>query len=135
MTWHVCHQIEEGSMCHLSDAEAGMHFDQSYPNFAVESRNIRLALYTNGFAPHKQYEHAYSCWPVILTPYNLQLEIYMKPEYMFLTMVISDPSNPKCRIDVYLESLIEQLLQLWHVGILTHDHATNQTFMMRAVLM
>ncbi|KAL0428620.1 UNVERIFIED_CONTAM: hypothetical protein Slati_3036800 [Sesamum latifolium] len=59
----------------------------------------------------------------------------MKPEYMFLTMVIPGPSNPKRHIDVYLEPLIEELLQLWHVGVLTHDHAMNQTFMMRAALM
>ncbi|KAK4397851.1 hypothetical protein Sango_1260600 [Sesamum angolense] len=77
----------------------------------------------------------YSCWPIILTPYNLPSEMCMKPEYMFLTMVIPRPSNPKHRIDVYLEPLIEELLQLWHIGVLTHDHATNQAFMMRAALM
>ncbi|KAL0439925.1 UNVERIFIED_CONTAM: hypothetical protein Slati_2475500 [Sesamum latifolium] len=55
MTWHVCHQSEEDSMCHPSNAEAWRHFDQSYPDFAVEPRNVRLALCTNGFAPHGQY--------------------------------------------------------------------------------
>ncbi|KAL0428621.1 UNVERIFIED_CONTAM: hypothetical protein Slati_3036900 [Sesamum latifolium] len=52
MTWHACHQTEEGSMCHPSDAEAWRHFDQSYPDFAMEPRNVRLILCTNGFAPH-----------------------------------------------------------------------------------
>ncbi|KAK4411792.1 hypothetical protein Sango_0252200 [Sesamum angolense] len=59
----------------------------------------------------------------------------MKSEYMFLTMVIPGLSNPKRLIDVYLEPLIDELLQLWHVGVRTHDHATNQVFMMRAALM
>ncbi|KAL0315381.1 UNVERIFIED_CONTAM: hypothetical protein Sradi_5416300 [Sesamum radiatum] len=59
----------------------------------------------------------------------------MKPEHMFLTMVIPGPSNPKRRIDVYLKPLIEELLQLWHRGVLMHDHVTNQAFMMRAILM
>ncbi|KAL0325330.1 UNVERIFIED_CONTAM: hypothetical protein Sradi_5102300 [Sesamum radiatum] len=59
----------------------------------------------------------------------------MKSEYMFLTMVIPGPSNPKRLIDVYLQPLIDELLQLWHVGVRTHDHATNQAFMMRAALM
>ncbi|KAL0434352.1 UNVERIFIED_CONTAM: hypothetical protein Slati_2769500 [Sesamum latifolium] len=58
----------------------------------------------------------------------------MKPEYMFLTMVIPRPSNSKRRNDVYLEPLIEELLQLWHVGILTHNHVTNLAVMMRAAL-
>ncbi|KAL0367675.1 UNVERIFIED_CONTAM: hypothetical protein Sradi_3657600 [Sesamum radiatum] len=50
-------------------------------------------------------------------------------------MVIPGPSNPKRCIDIYLEPLIKELLQLWHIGVLTHDHATNQAFMMRAALM
>ncbi|KAL0374013.1 UNVERIFIED_CONTAM: hypothetical protein Sradi_3317000 [Sesamum radiatum] len=54
---------------------------------------------------------------------------------MFLTMVILGPSNPKRLIDVYLEPLIDGLLQLWHIGVRTHDHTTNRAFMMRAVLM
>ncbi|KAL0461256.1 UNVERIFIED_CONTAM: hypothetical protein Slati_0013200 [Sesamum latifolium] len=87
-------------MCNPFDAEAWRHFDQSYPDFAVESRNVRLALWTDGFAPHGQYGRTYSYWPVILTPYYLPPKMCMKPEYMFLTMVISGPSNPKRRIDV-----------------------------------
>ncbi|KAL0354251.1 UNVERIFIED_CONTAM: hypothetical protein Sangu_1006400 [Sesamum angustifolium] len=101
----------------------------------MESCNVRLALCTDGFAPHGQYERTYSCWPIIFTPYNLPSEMCMKPEYMFLTMVIPRPSNPKHHIDVYLEQLIEELLQLWHIGVLTHDHARNQAFMMHAALM
>ncbi|KAL0324680.1 UNVERIFIED_CONTAM: hypothetical protein Scaly_2435100, partial [Sesamum calycinum] len=42
MTWHANHQTEDGSMCHMSDAEAWRHFDQTYPNFVVEPRNVRL---------------------------------------------------------------------------------------------
>ncbi|KAL0346479.1 UNVERIFIED_CONTAM: hypothetical protein Scaly_1663900 [Sesamum calycinum] len=54
---------------------------------------------------------------------------------MFLTMAIPDSSNPKHLIDLYLEPLIDELLQLWHVGVRTHDHATNKAFMMRVALM
>ncbi|KAL0278016.1 UNVERIFIED_CONTAM: hypothetical protein Sradi_7304200 [Sesamum radiatum] len=122
-------------MCHPSDAEAWRHFDKSYPDFAVEPRNVRLALCIDGFAPYGQYGRTYSCWPVILTAYNFSPGMCMKPEYMFLTIVIPGPSNPKCFINIYLEPLIKELLQLWHVGVLTHDHATNQAFMMRAAWM
>ncbi|KAL0437695.1 UNVERIFIED_CONTAM: hypothetical protein Sradi_0477400 [Sesamum radiatum] len=48
----------------------------------------------------------YSCWPVILTPYNFPPGMCMKPEYMFLTMAIPGLSNPKRCIDIYLEPLI-----------------------------
>ncbi|KAK4394088.1 hypothetical protein Sango_1879600 [Sesamum angolense] len=40
-----------------------------------------------------------------------------------------------CLIDVYFESLIEELLQLWHVGVRMDDNATDQAFIMRATLM
>ncbi|KAL0453832.1 UNVERIFIED_CONTAM: hypothetical protein Slati_1361300 [Sesamum latifolium] len=63
------------------------------------------------------------------------LGMCMSSEYIFLTMVIHGQSNPKRLIDVYLEWLIKELLQLWHVGVRTHNHATDNEFIMRAALM
>ncbi|KAK4400294.1 hypothetical protein Sango_1135500 [Sesamum angolense] len=59
----------------------------------------------------------------------------MSSEYMFLTIVIPGPSNLKYLIDVYLEPLIEELQNFWHVGVLTLDNANNETFTMRDALM
>ncbi|KAL0307979.1 UNVERIFIED_CONTAM: hypothetical protein Sangu_3001400, partial [Sesamum angustifolium] len=59
----------------------------------------------------------------------------MSFEYMFLTIVILGPTNPKCLINIYLEPLIEELHNLWHAGVLAHDSAKNETFTMRAALM
>ncbi|KAL0440442.1 UNVERIFIED_CONTAM: hypothetical protein Slati_2527200 [Sesamum latifolium] len=50
-------------------------------------------------------------------------------------MVIPSLSNPKRLIDVYLEPLIEELWNLWHVAILTRDSAKDETFTMCAALM
>ncbi|KAL0416718.1 UNVERIFIED_CONTAM: hypothetical protein Slati_3503700 [Sesamum latifolium] len=122
-------------MCHPSNAENWRHFDRTYLDFALEPRTVRLGLCIDGFAPYGQYGRTYSCWPVIITPYNLPPKMYMNSEYMFLAMVIPGPSNPKHLIDVYLEPLIDELLQLWHVGVRMHDHTTNRAFMMRAALM
>ncbi|KAL0427060.1 UNVERIFIED_CONTAM: hypothetical protein Slati_2880800 [Sesamum latifolium] len=134
MTWHATHQTEEGLMYHPSDAEAWKHFDQMYSDFAEEPRDIRLGLCTDGFAPHSQYDRSYSCWPVIIIPYNLPHSMCMSFEYMFLMMVILSPSNPKRLINVYSKLLIEELLQLWHMGVRTCDHATDNEFIMRVVL-
>ncbi|KAL0284946.1 UNVERIFIED_CONTAM: hypothetical protein Scaly_2833800 [Sesamum calycinum] len=100
-----------------------------------EPRNVRLGLCTNGFTPHGQHGRTYSCWPVTITPYNLPPSMCMSSKYILLMMVIPDPSNPKHLIDVYLEPLIEELLQLWHVGVRMYDHATDRAFMIRAALM
>ncbi|KAL2235890.1 UNVERIFIED_CONTAM: hypothetical protein Sindi_1321200 [Sesamum indicum] len=135
MTLHANHQTKEGSMCHPFDAEAWRHFDQTYPDFAAEPRNVRLSLCTNGFAPHGQYDRTYSCWLITLTSYNLSPRMCISSEYMFLKIVIPGPSNPKRLIDIYLEPLIEELQNLWHVGVLTCDNVKNKTFLMRVALM
>ncbi|KAK4386243.1 hypothetical protein Sango_2494900 [Sesamum angolense] len=58
-------------MCHSSDAEAWKHFNRMYPDFTEEPCNVRLGLCTDGRTPHGQYGLTYSCWQVIITPYNL----------------------------------------------------------------
>ncbi|KAK4397143.1 hypothetical protein Sango_1550900 [Sesamum angolense] len=45
------------------------------------------------------------------------------------------PSNPKHFIDIYLDSLIKELQDLWHVGVLTRDNAENETFTIHAAFM
>ncbi|KAK4381349.1 putative mitochondrial protein [Sesamum angolense] len=97
--------LEEGSMCHPSDAEAWKHFDWMYPNFIKESCNVRLDLCTDGSIVHVSDDGDHC------------------------------PSNLKRLIDVYLEPLIEELLQLWYVGVRMYEQATDNAFIMRAALM
>ena len=54
---------------------------------------------------------------------------------MFLTLIIPGPNNPKSRIDVFLQPLIDKLLLLWHEGVLTYDIFTKQNFVMKENLM
>ena len=70
MRWHAEH-AQDGVMRHPSDAEAWRHFNAMWPDFASETRNVRLGLCTDGFNPFGASGRQYSCWPVILTPYNL----------------------------------------------------------------
>ncbi|KAL0367492.1 UNVERIFIED_CONTAM: hypothetical protein Sradi_3639300 [Sesamum radiatum] len=59
----------------------------------------------------------------------------MSSEYIFLMMLILGLSNSKHLINVYLKLLIEELQNLWHVGVLTQDSAKNETFTMLSTLM
>nr|KYP48870.1 hypothetical protein KK1_029430 [Cajanus cajan] len=70
MRWHYENRREEGVLCHPSDGEAWKYFDKLYPEFALEPRNVRLGLCADGFTPFNQGK-SYSCWPIIITPYNL----------------------------------------------------------------
>ena len=50
MRWHTSqHSHDDGVMCHPSDSAAWKHFDETHPSFAMESRNVRLGLCTDGF--------------------------------------------------------------------------------------
>ncbi|XP_038711782.1 uncharacterized protein LOC120005976 [Tripterygium wilfordii] len=71
MRRHYEHQCESDTLCHPSDREAWKNFDRTYQDFASDPRSVRLGLCADGFTPFGQSGKNYSCWPVILTPYNL----------------------------------------------------------------
>jgi hypothetical protein len=135
MIWHQSHHAVDGVMVHPSDGEAWKHFNSMHPHFSAESRNMHLGLCTDGFNLFGSFAAPYSCWLVILTIYNLPLGICMRPEFMFLSMVIPGSSSPGRNIDVCLRSLIDELTQLWSSGALTYDISRKQNFVMRAALM
>ncbi|GKV07114.1 hypothetical protein SLEP1_g18917 [Rubroshorea leprosula] len=121
MTWHLkcCGDTDE--VIHLTQSESWRHFDQMHPSFKRESRNVRLGLATDGFNPWAHSSTSYSCWPVLLTVYNLPPEMCMRPEFTFLILVIAGPKSPGKNIDVFLRPLIEDLKMLWSTGVETYD--------------
>jgi len=112
MTWHQSHDAVDEVMVHPSDGEAWKHFNSVHPHFPAESRNVCLGLCTYGFNPFGSFVVPYSCWPVILTVYNLPPGMCVRPEFMFLSTVIPGPSSPGWNIDVCLRPLIDELTQL-----------------------
>ncbi|XP_050222508.2 uncharacterized protein LOC126672598 [Mercurialis annua] len=135
MTWHAEHEMEDEKMCHPSDSPAWKRFSELHTDFADETRNIRLGLCTDGFQPFGSFGTQYSSWPVIVTPYNLPPGMCMKDEFMFLTILVPGPGNPKDQMDIFLQPLIAELNQLWESGIRTYDVQKRQNFQMRAALM
>ena len=74
MTWHQAHDTVDGVMVYPSNSEAWKRFNSVHPDFSAKSRNVRLGLCTDGFNPFRPFAAPYSCWPVILTIYNLPPE-------------------------------------------------------------
>ena len=109
MRWHAEHEMIDGKMCHPSDSPAWKHFSELHADFAAEVRNIRLGLCTDGFQPFGSFGQQYSSWPVIVTPYNLPPGMCMKDEFMFLTILVPGPRNPKSKMDVFLQPLIAEI--------------------------
>ncbi|XP_021724380.1 uncharacterized protein LOC110691745 [Chenopodium quinoa] len=135
MAWHANNPRVANTMAHPSDSDALKHLDKNFPEFASEPRNVRLGLCTDGFAPHGKVGGHYSCWPVILTPYNLPPSMCMKRQFMFLSLLVPGPKNQKGNLDVYMQPLIEELKQLWDVGANTYDLSKQQNFTMRVVVL
>ena len=59
----------------------------------------------------------------------------MTTPFMFLTCVNPGPKNPKNKIDVYLQPLVDELKELWDVGVETYDISMGRTFQMKVALM
>ncbi|KAL9673787.1 hypothetical protein QQ045_030049 [Rhodiola kirilowii] len=133
--WHASPIADVHRRVHPSDGESWKHFDWCHPNFASESRNVRLGLCTDGFNPWGMSIKQYSVWPVMVTPYNLPPWLCMKMRFIWLTILRPGLSNPKKRLDIYLKPYIDALVQPWNVGVDTYDANRKQSFTLRAALM
>lgn len=118
MLWHKEGPVSDGVMRHPADSLAWKHFDELHPQFSSDPRNVRLGLASDGFNPFGLMSVSYSTWPVILIPYNLPPWLCLKQPYWIMSMIIPGPKSPGNNIDVYLQSLIGELNELWTNGIM-----------------
>ena len=89
MTWHETERQQDGKMRHPADSQTWKDVDQKWPDFASESRNLRLALSADGFNPFRGNRTDHSSWPVFLI--NLQpsaMALYEKKVYYALLVDI-----------------------------------------------
>ena len=59
----------------------------------------------------------------------------MKRSSLILSLVIPGPTSPGIAIDVYLQPLVEELRELWDVGVESFDASSNTRFQLRVALM
>ena len=103
--------------------------------FALDSRNIRFGLATDGFNPYGMMSSSYSCWPVVLVMYNLPPWLCMKEAYLSLSLIIPGPKSPGDNIHVFLQPLLEDLRDLFINGISTYDASKNRVFTLKAAVL
>ncbi|XP_062080241.1 uncharacterized protein LOC133784996 [Humulus lupulus] len=136
MRWHKEEHVDtEGVLRHPADAEVWKDFDRQYPDFAKESRNVRLGFATDGFNPFGDLSNSYSMWPVLLMPYNMPPWRCMKREFLMMALLIPGRRAPGKDIDVYLQPLIDELKELWENGVRTFDIIDKEYFTMRAAIL
>lgn len=123
-----------GKLVHPCDGEAWQQFDIDFPTFGRDARNVRLAISTDGFTPFNIGAAPYSCWPVFVSPLNLPPGVLLKPEYIFLSLVISGPEHPGKKLSILMQPLVDDLFKLWE-GVETWDASRKERFNMRAAFL
>lgn len=77
----------------------------------------------------------HSTWPIMLVPYNVSLWLCMKLSSLILSLVIPGSTSSGIAIDVYLQPLVEELRELWDVGVEAYETSSKNVFQLRAALM
>ncbi|XP_024172237.1 uncharacterized protein LOC112178311 [Rosa chinensis] len=135
LIWHATEREEDGKLRHPADSPSWKLVDHMWPDFGDDPRNLRLAISADGINPHGCLSSRYSCWPVLMVTYNLPPWMCLKRKFIMLTMLISGPKQPGNDIDVYLAPLVDDLKTLWDVGVKAYDAYTQETFMLKAILL
>ena len=94
LRWHDEERSKDGKLSHPADGQAWIHFDRLHPYFALDSRNVRLGLASDGFNPFRTISISHSTWPVVLMMYNLSPWMCMKSEYSILSLLIPGLRSP-----------------------------------------
>jgi hypothetical protein len=112
------------------NGEAWQQFDNDYPDFALDRRNVRLTVATDGFTPSNLNAAPYSCWPIFVTPLNLPPGTLLRHEYIFLSLVIPGLEHPDKKLNILMQPLVDELQELW-VGVNSWDASVKKEFKLR----
>jgi hypothetical protein len=89
--------------------------------------------------PHSEKQSTYSVWPVEILNYNIAPWLATKPYWMMLSLIIPGPKAvSEQKFDVFLQPLLDELLELWNPGVQTKDAArqhNEEFFVLRAMLL
>ena len=135
LKWHAQERENDGQLRHPADSPTWQLVNQMWPQFASDSRNLRLAISADGINPHSSMTSRYSCWPIITITYNLPPWLCMKRKFMMLSLLISGPRQPGNDIDIYLAPLVDDLKTLWEIGVETYDALKREFFTLKAILL
>jgi hypothetical protein len=114
MRWHkegIRDSEDPDNMSHPTDAKAWHVLDRFNPKVVRDPRSVCLGLSTGGFQPYSSDSTAYSCWPVLVMPYNLPPNKFLKEGFIFLALVIPVPKEPRKQMNIFLCPLMEELWQ------------------------
>ncbi|XP_071705352.1 uncharacterized protein [Rutidosis leptorrhynchoides] len=134
LRWHAEDRKNDGKMRHVADSLQWKNFDKDFEEFGDEIRNIRFGLSSYGINLFGDLSSRHSTWPVLLCIYNLPPWLCMKRKYIMMSLLIQGPKQPGNDIDVYLQPLVDEMMELWSTGIHVYDAYKKEYFQLRAML-
>nr|GFB96765.1 hypothetical protein [Tanacetum cinerariifolium] len=108
LRWHAEDRKHDGNIRHVADASQRKNIDNHYTKFGAEIRNIRFGLSSDGINPFRNMSSHHSTWP--------------------------GPKQPGNDIDVYLDLLIDDMIDLWIKGVEVYDAYKKEQFKLLAII-
>ncbi|GJZ99266.1 hypothetical protein Tco_0671817 [Tanacetum coccineum] len=134
LRWHVEDRKHDKKMRHVADASQWKNIDNHYIKFGADIRNIRFGLSSDGINAFGNMSSRHNTWPVLLCIYNLPPWLYMKRKYIMMSLLIQGPKQPGNDIDMYLEPLINDMIDLWDKGVEVYDAYKKERFKLFAMI-
>ena len=143
--WHEEHKSTDGKVRFPADCKAWKiaakrlpRVFPELPDFHSDPKNVTLALSADGMTPFKLYRSSWSTTPVLLFNYNIPPWLATKKFFVILALLI--PGKEACKddsFDVYIEPLVEELLDLWEgvPAYNAHPDAMIRQFTLRAMVL
>jgi hypothetical protein len=135
LQWHKeKHKQDAGMIRHLTDATQWQNIDSQNPEFAINPRNIRISMSTDGMNPFLN-SSTHSTWPIVLKILNLPPWLCNTQKYIMISGPIPIPQQPGNDIDTYFMPLVEDLKELWcNDGVQVWDEHKREYIGLKAIL-
>ena len=121
--------------CSVSIAESTFWRNKVYvqqPGFFAEPRNISLFMCADGVNPHNDSTAVTSSiTPISFQILNLPAEYRAKYQFLLAYGIIEGKSS---NAQIYYKFLVDELLDMWHVGVRAFDSRKKEMFTLRCML-
>ena len=133
MRWHAKKRVNDGKLRHLANGSQWRAIDSRYKTFKRKIRNIRFGLSTDRMNRFNMVSTNHSTWPMTLCIYNLPPWLCMKCTYIMMLLVIQGPHQPGNNIDVYLQLVVDELMEMWTSKVKVWDKYKKEHFYLKSV--
>ena len=120
---------------HPTDSPQWNMINEDFFEFESDARNLWLDLSTDEMNSYGNMSSTHSTRPVMLTIYNPPPWLCMKRKFLMVSLLISEPRQPRNDIDIYLAPITKDLKIMWEERAEVFDAYRQELFILRAILL